>query len=55
VSAREIAAVVVAVALVLLMIWLLAGAPPRCDEGKFAVMGEGKWYCVEGTEAPTRG
>jgi hypothetical protein len=36
----------------LLLLWMLGGAPPRCE---IAVMGEGKWYCVEGTEMPTRG
>ena len=54
-SARAIVAVAVVVAMVLFAIWLLIGAPPQCPDGKLAVMGEGKWYCVEGTEAPTKG
>jgi hypothetical protein len=43
----------ITVVLTLLVLWLLGG-PPRCDDGKVAVMGEGKWYCVEGTDPPTR-
>lgn len=47
-----IAAVIVAVTMLLL--WFLGDASPSCGDGRVAVMGEGKWYCVEGTEVPTR-
>ena len=46
--------VVAVVVVTLLVMWVLSQAPPRCDDGKVPVVGEDRWYCVEGTEAPRR-
>lgn len=53
-STKGLLIAVVTIFVTLLVLWLLTGAPPRCDDGKVAVMGEGKWYCVDGTEPSTR-
>ncbi len=53
-STKGLVIAVATIFVTLMVLWLLGGAPPSCDAGKVAVMGEGKWYCVEGTEMPTR-
>ena len=44
---------VITIVITVFVLWWLGGPPP-CPDGKIAVMGEGKWFCVEGTEVPTR-
>ena len=51
---RMILLAVAVVVVTLLVMWVLSQAPPRCDDGKVPVVGEDRWYCVEGTEAPRR-
>lgn len=51
---RMILITVAVVVVTLLVMWVLSQAPPRCEDGKVPVVGEDRWYCVEGTEPATR-